>query len=478
MATKRVSNAELFNTIYSACSPTFQSRIPKMDANNMQTIGMLITSDNFKAEFNEWIGQAVNRIAMVLIRNNAVENRLDKYVYGTMEFGDAIEELAVQVAKGEDYIMPANGRSIDAWRRNDPEVKALYHRVNSKKKYLVTTFPEQVKRAFINEGGISSLFGEISRSLINGANIDDWLSMKEIFNFYINDTTKLPRKETQTINVDPVYDEASGKKFIKAVKNTFSAMTFPTGCYNQQGIIRTSTPSEMTLFIRASLANIIDVDVLASAFNRDDLDFTPSSGGSRVKIEYMDDFGGVYPVDASGNRLYPIYNEYGGVTGQYAATEGGTSPVAVDRYVDPNAGVLAVLADDRFLLITRQTQRIETIWNPSGLYLNEFYHLWSQYGYTGFYNNVVFQAPQVDEFDAAVTGSIASDDAQVQFTLRGKNLRNGMEIDTGINDKVVITTGSSEEQSMVMLLHGQEANTSYEAEAIGYNITATYTVPK
>lgn len=457
----KVTNAQLFNSIYSACSPNFQSRIPKMDKQNMAQIGMLITASEFQAEFNEWLNQAVNRIGLVLIRENVIENRLQKFIYGTMEFGDAIEELAVQVIKAEDYDMGIQNGSVDPFRISNPDVKALYHRVNSKKKYRVTTYPEQVKRAFLNEGGISRLFMSITQQLINGARVDDWLSMKEIFNVYLNDKTKLPIKDTQLVSVNPVIDETTGKQFISLVKNTFSNMMFPSGCFNQMGIIRQSYPDDMVLFIRADLANFIDVEVLASAFNRDDLDFTPSSGGRRVQIEIVDDFGGVYPEDANGNRLFPIYNQFGGTTGTYSSTEGGTTVVEVDHWVDPNEGVYAILADRYFLLITRQLERMETIWNPEGLYWNEFYHLWSQYGYTGFYNNVVFQTLTVRTFTHVPNSATVN--TQVTLEVSGMNLSNGMVIDTGDGNKIT-TTGTATLQTAT---HTYTEAGTYEAHLEG-----------
>ena len=470
---KAVSNMSLFNSIYDTLSPNFQARIPKMDAQNMATIGMLITSDSFKAEMNEWLTEAVNRIGMVLIRETSLRNRLEKYVYGTMEFGDAIEELCVQIAKAEDYTQPANGASIDPFRTTYPEVKALYHRVNSRRKYRATTFPNQVKRAFLNEGGIGRLFANITDSLIKGAKADDYDSIKEIFNFYINDTTKLPAKPTQKVAVPQIVDEASAKTFINTLKDAFSAMLFPTGSYNQMGIIQTSEPSEMTLFIRSWITNYISVEVLSAAFNRDDLDFTPE-GTSRVKIELMPDFGGTYPVNASGTKLLPIYNEFGMTTGQYSAN--GQLPAdTIDHMVDPNENVYAILADDRFLIITRQLERMETIYNPDGLYWNEIYHKWSQYGYTGFYNNIQLIADTASRSQPLVTGFTAEQvpgTNNVKFTVTGTNLFDGMAINPDGQrapaNTIQYTSGDASVQTATVEYGGAD---DCEAQLLGQNMS-------
>lgn len=386
-----LTNRAIFNAVYDSLSPTFQNRIPKMDAQNMRDIGMMITSDQFTAEFNEWLSAAVNRIGMVIIHNNELTNRLGRFIYGTMEFGDAIEELMVDTLKGEDYRPGVENGSIDPFRITNPNVKAIYHKVNSRRMYRVTTYPERAKKAFLNEGGLQRLLDQIINQLYSAANLDDWLSTKNIFNSFINATGNIAPKDTQKINVDAITSEQSAKDFVNSVKNIVTAMSFPTAQYNIMGMTKMVNPSDLTIFIRADLLNYIDVNVLSSAFNRSDLNFTPNDSQGFMKMVAMDNFGGLVPVDSSGQDLQPMYDIYGKTTGQYELPSAQGSAVDVASWKDPNANVLAIITEDRFPLITRQVDRADSIWNPEGLYWNNFLHRWSQYGYSGFMNAVILQ---------------------------------------------------------------------------------------
>lgn len=398
MARQKITNAQLFNAVREGMNASFKARIPYMDAKNQNSIGMYITDEGFKTEFNEWLTELVNRIGLVLIHETRIRNRLGWLIYGTMEFGDAIEELMSNIVKGEDYRAGLEGNSIDPFTINNPDVKAVYHRVNSRRMYRVTIYPDRAKRAFLNEYGLQQLLEYIVSQLTQSAQLDDWLSIKNIMNDFINKDTPLPKKPSQLLTVKPVVDEQSGKDFVTAVKNLLSDMSFPRADYNQYGMMDMVNADDLVLFVRSDKANYIDVNVLSSAFNRSDLNLTGKGSEGYMNIEYVDNFGGLYPVDASGAQLYPIYNQQTGkATDTYAATEGGTESVDVAKWVDPNKNVIALACQRRFFIITRQLERMESIWNPVGLYNNYIYHQWSQYGYTPFKNAVVISEDETVE---------------------------------------------------------------------------------
>lgn len=398
MARQKITNAQLFNAVREGMNASFKNRIPYMDAKNQNEIGMYITADGFKTEFNEWLTELVNRIGLVLIHETRIRNRLGWLIYGTMEFGDAIEELMSNIVKGEDYHAGLEGNSIDPFVINNPDIKAVYHRVNSRRMYRVTIYPDRAKRAFLNEYGLQQLLEYIVSQLTQSAQLDDWLSIKNIMNDFINKDTPLPKKPSQLLTVKPVVDEQSGKDFVTAVKNLLSDMSFPRADYNQYGMMDMVNADDLVLFVRSDKANYIDVNVLSSAFNRGDLNLTGKGSEGYLNIEYVDNFGGLYPVDASGAQLYPIYNQQTGkATDTYAATEGGTESVDVANWVDPNKNVIALACQRRFFIITRQLERMESIWNPVGLYNNYIYHQWSQYGYTPFKNAVVISEDETVE---------------------------------------------------------------------------------
>lgn len=380
------TNRAIFNSVRDGMNASFKARIPKMDATNQKEIGMMLTSEQYTVDMNDWLGELVNRIGLVVLRDNIIKNKLGFLVYGTMEYGDAVEEIGVNVIKGEDYNFGTDGSSVDPFRIKNPDVKAIYHKVNSKRMYVVTIYPDRAKRAFLNEGGLQGLLNMIVSQLTKAASLDDYISTKNIMNEFINNPV-VALNSNQKVTVTDVTDEASGKEFVNNVKNVVSDMTFPTSLYNQMGIVKMVEPSDLTIFVRKSLLNFIDVNVLSSAFHKDDLNFTPGGEPGKIRVVALDDFGGLTPYSATSAQLYPQYDTTtGATTGKYTATEGGTDVTAVASWKDPNEKVLAIIAENNFFMITRQLERADSIWNPRGLYWNNYLHRWSQYGYNGFAN--------------------------------------------------------------------------------------------
>lgn len=387
------TNAEIFNSIRATLSGSFQERIPEMNAKNMAEIGMMITSPNFTAQYNEWMTELVNRIGLTIMRDTSFNNRLDRFNYGNMEYGDAIQEIMVNIIKGEDYQPGTEGNSIDPFRISNPDVQAIYHKVNSQIKYRITTYPDRAKKAFLNEGGLSRLLNLMVKKLYDSKTIDEWYKVKEIFNSYINNPPAGITNQPYVLETVEPIDNDTGKQFVLDIKNAVTKMTFPTGEYNLMNITKMINPSDLTIFIRADLLNNIDVNVLSSAFNRTDLNFTPNDSSGFMKMIAMDNFGGIVE---STNK--PVYDQYGKMVG-YNSTGGALTPTSTlattFNFTDPNDDILAIIAEDQWLLITTQLERAETIWNPEGLYWNNFLHSWKQYGYCGFMNAIIIKKKAV-----------------------------------------------------------------------------------
>lgn len=345
-----VPNSAIFNAVRATMTDEFKNRIPEMNINNMQQVGLAITSDKFKAEFNAWQDALINRIGMTIFHDYTIVNRLSKYIYGTMEFGEAIEEIAVDIVKGATMDYGTEGKSVDPFVKVSNQASAMYHVINIPIQYQTTIEKDRIKRAFLSQGGLTRLIGMFVNKLYSSANLDTWLQTKSTMAYYINDgmaAEGLPLLANQKVTSVDVVDEATAKKFILQVRNTISAMSFPNNAFNPMQIHKTLSNRQLTLFVRADILNTVGVEAMSSAFHIDQLSLT-------VNVEPMDDFG----VDPAGN---------------------GTSDV------------LAVLAEDNWLLITQQFEDLETIYNPRGRYFNYFLTRAMSFGATYFKDCVIFR---------------------------------------------------------------------------------------
>lgn len=344
-----MSNIAVFNTIRSAMSEDFRDRIPEATAENIADVGTMITSAEFKTQFNEWLPALINRIGLVLFTDYTLANPLSYLIYGNMSFGDAIEEIALDIVKGAPMDYGVDGQSIDPFVKNTNQPKAEYHRIDEPIQYNTTIERDRIKRAFLAEGGLMRYLAMVVNKLYSSANVDTWTLTKMIMADYITDVKAgtMPLLGTQQQTVDDVIDEASSKAFIKSVKNIADSMSFPQNLYNPQKIHKTLNNNQLTLFVRYDILNTIGVDALASAFHDNEL-------AMPVRIQKMDDFG-------------------------MPSTEGKNTD-----------NVLAVLAEDNWLIITQQFEDMDTIYNPRGRYDNYFLTRQMSFGCSYFKDCVIF----------------------------------------------------------------------------------------
>lgn len=346
---KMQPNHSIFNAVRLISSEEFQKRIPQATIKNMQEVGTAITSTEFRPLFNEWFDNLVNRVGMTIFHDYVIKNPLSKYIYGRMTFGDAIEEIATDIVKGTTMEYGEDGKSVDPFIITSPNVKAMYHRINRPIQYSTTIKRDLANRAFLNSYGLSRLLGMFVNKLYGSANIDTWTMTKSVMAYYINDSLAAegyPLLDTQKVATQDVVDQVTAREFILKVKNVISAMAFPNNSFNPMKIHKTLTNRDLTLFVRADILNVVGVDLLSSAFHIDTLNIN-------VKIEPMDSFG----VDPDGN---------------------GTDDV------------VAVLAEDNWLLITEQFEDLESIYNPRGRSWHYYLTRAMSFGVTYFKDAVVF----------------------------------------------------------------------------------------
>lgn len=351
MATKtlNIDNVRLFNTVRNAMSEAFRQRIPEATIDNIEEVGTMITSGEFQPEFNQWLHALINRIGLVIFNDYDLQNPLAKYIYGTMAWGDAIEEIALDIVKGAPMNYGIDGQSVDPFIKNTNQPKAEYHKIDEPIQYMTSIERDRIKRAFLRENGLMRYVTMAVNKLYSSANVDTWTITKMIMADYLTDVKNatMPLLATQTQTVADVVDEATGAAFVKAVKNIAYSMRFPNNLYNPQKIHKTLNNNQLTLFVRYDILNTIGVDVARVSFHDEQLNMD-------IALEPMDDFG--------------------------------TSSNGTDT-----DDILAVLAEDNWLLITQQFEDMDTIWNPRGRYDNYFLTRQMSFGCSYFKDCVIFK---------------------------------------------------------------------------------------
>ena len=264
----------------------FQSQIPVVEHyTSSQVYGqsLLALPSDLR---NKFIQSLVNRIAYTKFQMDYFENPLRELANDELPLG----------AIGQDiYVNPARGRvyNIDDFAgllaKYESDVKVEYNELNFDVQYPVTIIRKELEKAFTSWGDFESFLMGISQSLYNGAYIDDYnYTRKLITNAYKNNNVQM---ETFSFSNPAAPTEAELKGLIAKLRELYLNFQAPSTEYNAWGkvggygkaIVSWSNPRDIVVFLSNKLASVIDVNVLASAFNIDKTDLMG-------RVYYVPDF--------------------------------------------------------------------------------------------------------------------------------------------------------------------------------------------
>ena len=317
--TVNASAMDILNVIRANASSTYQERIPEATQDNIREIGNAMLT--YESTQNEFLNALVNRIARVIITSKSYQNPLRMFKKGVLEFGETIEEIFVNIARAHQFDPAVAEKEV--FKREIPDVNAVFHKMNYQNFYKTTISNEQLRQAFLSYQGISDLI----------ARIVEFLVMKQL----IVDAANDGKMYAVTI---PEVTPDNAKTIVAKIKGVSNSMEFMSTTYNSMGVLNYTKKENQIFLIDAAFDAMIDVEVLASAFNMSKAEFM----GQRVLID-----------------------NFGELTGVYAAI--------VDK--------------DWFMVFDNWIGFTEN-YNGQGLYWNYFYHCWKTFSTSPFSNAVLF----------------------------------------------------------------------------------------
>ncbi len=340
------NSVQILNCIRDSASATYQERIPVATQNNIRDIGNAMMQ--FQSTQNEFLNALVNRIARVIITSKSYTNPLAMFKKGIMEYGEQVEEIFVNIAKAHPFDPDVAEENV--FKREIPDVDAVFHRMNYQNFYKVTISNEQLRQAFLSAEGVTDLIARIVDTLYSGSEFDEFLIMKQL----IADAARAGKM--YPINI-PAPSAATAKQIVTTIKGISNKLEFMSNQYNYMGVLNFTKKENQILLIDAEFDATIDVEVLASAFNMS-------------KAEFM------------GQR------------------------VLVDNFGDLT-GVVAALVDRDWFMVFDNLMSFTENYNGEGLYWNYFYHVWKTFSSSPFSNAILFTTGAVGVTSVTVSPKAA-----------------------------------------------------------------------
>ncbi len=354
----------LLNAIRNDASISYQERVPQATQDNIKEYGSAVLS--FSATTNEFLDALINRIGKVIITSRLYKNPLSMFKKGMLDYGESIEEIFVSLAKARIY-SPETAED-EFMKRVIPDVKSIFHKIDYKNFFKVTVQRRDLERAFLSAEGVYTLVDNIIQSLYTGAEYDEFLITKQLIVEYANKgffyEVQIPEP-----SADNIHD------LVTQVKSYSNQLEFLSTKYNPMGVPTYSDKSRQYIIMDTSIDAMIDVNVLAAAFNMD-------------KAEFM------------GRKV--LIDNFGELTGAKIA-----------------------LVDETFFQIYDVLLQFESVRNPEGLYWNYFLHKWNVFSVSRFAPAILFTTAENEITNITIAPTSGSHNNGTNFNITATLAKTG-----------------------------------------------------
>ena len=260
---KPTSNEITLDRIRAKGSPDYRNRVPQATQAGVQaTMKSLM---EYRPARNEFIDALVNRIGLLLARNNSWSNPLAEFKSGMLSYGDTIEEYHMGLIKAKTYDPDRESLEKEIFGTARAEVQSSFHTINRMDKYKITVDSPLLQRAFLETNGLTSFISKTMESVTTSDNWDEFLLTCQLFPEYEGNGGF---HKVQVPDVShPESTAADAKRALRTMRAVADNLTFISTKYNAAGMPMAAKRSDLLLFVTPEFNAAIDVEALASAFN-------------------------------------------------------------------------------------------------------------------------------------------------------------------------------------------------------------------
>lgn len=315
---------------------------------------IIIDNERYKNAFIN----TVNLIGLTIIKRNGWDNPWTFTIRGTLNYGQQIRELVLDLCNVYDYNTEVDTPE-NFIKTEVPNVFNYLHEVNFQKFYKTTTSDAQLAMAFEGEGNLFRFIEESVGMLYESWNYDRFIIDKYMLCRRILDGTVTSKQITD-------FATNSQRQNVSFIKNYSNKMTFRSPNYNPAGIRRATSFDNQILIVNTEFEAKFSTEVLATSYFRDEADM-------RSRLVLVDSFS-----EHDTTRLQEVLGT------QYVEF--------TEEDLGQLANIPAVLISDEWFMDyyyaldnnsdTKQTE----FYNPQTLRNNHFLHVWAVFSTSPFEN--------------------------------------------------------------------------------------------
>ena len=388
---KLISNEELY-AVARAASTTFEKATPANYSTFTHDFAGLSASDA-RSLMNDWTNTILaiylNKVEGVKAKNPWDKDGLIERFF--VPFAGLKQNMYVRVKApmNPKFKTLTDGSSVDQQTITKGSVEDIFYTFNDDYQNEITIPDNKIKSAVNSEYGMSEIIGGYMQGLKSQYIEWEKTHTANVVSEMLNSVAH-PLKDSQKITLpfstNVTRDQLKG--LVAAVNNIVEAEGLEaTSAFNIASFPKVVDKEDLVFVTLPGLKNTIKTQLLASAFNKDELNMD-------IKTVVVPNFGGLIPSSDGtlANKLYPKYDSLGSPTGEYTTDSAGTTAyTGAVQYYDPNASVVGIIMEKGALFIDEQNPYVvePSVHNVAGKYQN----LWASKENVGFhydmYKNVV-----------------------------------------------------------------------------------------
>lgn len=338
------SAAKIINTIRNNGSAYYQGYVPEItaDENQVREVGRIIMS--MPALQNEFVTSLINRIGFEIITSKLFRNKWEILKRGTMDMGETIEEIFVNIATSYGYDPVEAEKNV--FKRTDPDIRSAFHMHNFYGVWKGTIYTWQLKKAFVSINGVYDLINAVITSMYSAMNSTEFHAMKYAIGKHILNGYLYPK-------ITPAVSAENTKAIVSTIKGLGNLLELtPSTKYNPAGVENDTPKEDQILIVNTQFDAMIDVEVLAAAFNMSKAEFM----AKRILIDGFGEVDEKKLKDPDGKNII-----------------GGFTPFTEEEKEALN-GIPAILVDRNLFMVYDVETVMLDIQNPSGNWWNYFLH--------------------------------------------------------------------------------------------------------
>lgn len=326
----------------------------------IQAVGKIVIGNSDWA--NQFMRTLFNRIVFTVIQSFSFYNPLRKFKRGLLEAGDAVNEIAFDLAAPHGYDTTEDSE----FPKQEKEfLYSAIHKVNYAAYYKKTINRNMLLKAFQTVNGMRELADQMINNLYQTAEVDEYIGMKYLVaKAYLSGYVK-------NIYIEDLMN--NNKKVAGILKGISNDMTIVTGNYNSLGIPTSTDKVNQVVLINPIYDGNFEVDVLAYAFNADKAEINGQ------KIFYT-------AITAEEMRRMNKLTEHDGIAGVSPFTQ-------KELQILKNVPIFVV--DERFFMVFDYVFEMTDFFNPEKMYWNYWLHCWKILSVSPFVNAIAISSNEI-----------------------------------------------------------------------------------